>query len=149
VATQSRGVAERDVSEDAADYPEANQLGTLPACRFYYRYTDGLTMEAVLMTVADGDVRPVLEVDDVTDLRACGFNDRSAGSERRLVRLANTRTLVIDGVSASGSIGTGVEIDGEDSRRITISSCDLTQSEVPVDVGDDVSGGAVDNCHSS
>jgi polygalacturonase len=54
--------------ERVAQYPQAGMFGPLPASGVYARHVRGLRLQAVSVVVTNGDERPHLVTDDVTDL---------------------------------------------------------------------------------
>ncbi|HEY9248172.1 MAG TPA: glycosyl hydrolase family 28 protein [Rariglobus sp.] len=71
----ARVVAAVDVArvpESAADYPEYDQFGELPAWGFFLRHARGITMRDVHLRLEGHDVRPAILCDDVENLRIEG-----------------------------------------------------------------------------
>jgi len=62
------------VPESAADYPEYDQFGELPAWGFFLRHARGVTMRDVHLRLEGSDVRPAILCDDVEKFRFDGVD---------------------------------------------------------------------------
>jgi hypothetical protein len=65
-------LANRRPPEREASYPDATMFGQLPALGLYARHVRGLVIRDLDVSAARPDARPVLAVDDVTNLHAEG-----------------------------------------------------------------------------
>jgi hypothetical protein len=67
--TAPRAAPPRDPPpERVADYPQPGMFGPLPASGVYARHVKGLRLQGVDVVVTNGDERPHVVSDDVTDL---------------------------------------------------------------------------------
>ncbi len=55
----------KEIEEKAAEYPDGDMFGTLPAYGFYIRHATNITFDGIQITTKNADLRPALYLDDV------------------------------------------------------------------------------------
>ena len=58
-----------EIRENVTDYPESNALGDMPSYGFYIRHASGVTLDNVYVSPRSTNTRPMLETDDVENLK--------------------------------------------------------------------------------
>jgi hypothetical protein len=132
-----------DVREAAADYPEANMFGTLPAYGFYIRHVDGLTLSHVRLGWQKPDLRPALMVDDVSNLELDGFATSTVSGAQPVLWLHGVRNALIRGSRLGIHAEEYLRLTGADTRGIKLIGNDLANAERPIERSPEVAPTAV------
>jgi Glycosyl hydrolases family 28 len=131
--------ARTDIPEREGAYPENTMFGVLPAYGFYLRHAKGITLRDVRLELEKPDLRPALICDDVDDLELTGFRAGTSGGDP-LIRLRQTRTVLIQNSRAIGNVETFLRVEGENSEGIALLGNDLRGVRTIVDRGDGFTG---------
>lgn len=76
-----------EVPEQAAAYPEPSMFGLLPASGLYVRHAEGITVHNVKFEFMETDTRPVVVLEDVSDVEFAHFEAETAeGSPQFVLR---------------------------------------------------------------
>jgi len=109
--------AERTPPELPEHYPEYNMFGRLPACGFYCRHVEGLSLTNVRVTTAEADHRPTLFCDDVARLEVSRWRTR-ADSQVAAIRLRQVRDAWLEDGLGPAVARPFVELHGEANHNI-------------------------------
>ena len=123
--------AKREPPEHAADYPEYNMFGPLPAYGFFCRHARGLRLSRVQVDVVKPDARPSLVCEDVIDLDVFGWRALSV-NESPALTFRNVREALVHGCKAAAGTSVYLSLHGEQSRAIGLAANDLSQAAQPV-----------------
>jgi len=134
---------DRKVPEQAKSYPEARMFGRLPAYGLYCRHVNGLRLRQIEVKAAAEETRPAVVCDDVNDVEIAGLRGTAITGDRATVKLVQTRQALVQGCVAPPKTQTFLEVQGEQTARITLMSCDLRDAQKPVASSSDVPEGAV------
>ncbi|NLE37671.1 MAG: glycoside hydrolase family 28 protein [Pirellulaceae bacterium] len=98
-------LADRDVPQQEARYPEYTMFGPLPAYGFYCRHVRNIRFDNVVLDYEQAEHRPALVCDDVKGLRLNGFEAKKplSGDTIRLVNTSDVRGLSAPGVKNTGA----------------------------------------------
>jgi hypothetical protein len=130
----------REVAQRAGEYFE---LGVLPAYGMYARNVRGLTLHDVRFEVATPDLRPALVFDHVVDSSINGFSAQGNPAAESLLRLINTRDVLLTSARVLTPAAAFAQIEGESNERITIEGGDISRAAVPVKFARGARNGAV------
>jgi polygalacturonase len=125
--TAAGGVAARDVNvpEKAAEYPDPDMFGELPALAMYARHVDGLTLRNVKVRATEPDGRPAVVLDDVARLEISGFDSTSVPPHQPLLLFRNVAGALLYGNRLSSATGLFLGIQGGKSGDIALRGNDL------------------------
>jgi hypothetical protein len=131
------------IPEFELDYPEAIMLGNLPSYGMYCRHVNGLRMMNVEYVLEEPDMRPALMLEDVKNLDVDGFAATPPASGEPLIRLKQVRRAFLRGCSAAPDTKTFLQVEGDQSEKITLIGNDLSEASVAVSVATGVKPGTV------
>jgi len=117
--------ADREVPEREAAYPESGMFGVLPAYGFYCRHAKGLRFENVRLQTKTPDQRHALVCDDVSDLVIDGLDTPGSTEARPVIRLTDTRDVLIRGCRPSEPVNTFLQLTGARTERVVLTANDL------------------------
>ena len=118
-------------------------FANLPSHGLYCRHVNGLRLRSVEYVLEEPDMRPALMFDDVKNLDIDSFAAPAPPSGRAVMRLKQVRRAFIRGCSASPGTGTYLQVEGEETEKITVMGNDFTEAASPLHVGDEVKRGTV------
>jgi len=98
----TRALADAEIPEKDAEYPESTRFGPLPAYGFYCRHVSGLTFRDVVLDFELPELRPSLVCNDVRNLKLFNFNGQISADVPQ-IRLQNTHDVFISGCQPSQS----------------------------------------------
>jgi hypothetical protein len=133
----------REIPEMPAAYPEARMFGRLPAFGFYCRHVKGLRLRDLTLSGAAAETRPAITCDDVKDLDIRGLRTTKVASAQPVVKLVQAAAVRLTDCAAPDGAGIFLEAQGDRTRRIVLSGCDLSGAQKPVELGPAVPSGAV------
>ena len=113
-------LAGREVPERAYDYPQPVSWGSLPGYGLYARHVHGLTVSNVRLQTAAADARHALVLDDVEDGELNGVATSPGVETNALMRLSQSRNVLIRGSQPLFANGTFLKVDGVESTNITL-----------------------------
>jgi hypothetical protein len=128
-----------DLREAAADYPEANMFGTLPAYGLYVRHVDGLTLSHVRLGWQKPDLRPALIADDVSDLELDGFVTSTVSGAQPVLWLHQVRGALLRGSRIGAHAEEFLRLSGSDTREVKLIGNDLANAARPLERSPEVS----------
>lgn len=86
--------AKREMPEIEKEYPDPERHGITPAYGFYIRHAKNVDMHDIKVLSATDDLRPVLALDDVTDVNLHHINAKKMQNEPRIM-LKNVKNFSI------------------------------------------------------
>lgn len=139
----TREDAQREVPENAENYPEHQMFGVLPAYGFYCRHVDGLTLRDVDVRWEQDDHRPALVCDDVQNLRVTGLEGQAVRDANiPFVALNDVSHAMFRGCRTPPGAGPFVRLAGT-TDHISVMNCDLSAGGPPHVIGPGVSRTAI------
>jgi hypothetical protein len=137
------GWVNREIPEVPEKYPEARMFGRLPSFGFYCRHVKGLRLRDLTLSATESEKRPAITCDDVKDLDIRGLRTSKVASAQPVVKLIQTAGVRLTDCVAPDGATLFLEAQGERTKRIVLSSCDLTGAQKPAELGPAVPPGAV------
>ena len=131
------------IPESEGDYPEALMFGNLPSHGLYCRHVNGLRLRSVEYVLEESDMRPALMFDDVKNLDIDSFAAPAPPSGMPVMRLKQVRRAFIRGCSASPGTGTYLQVEGQDTEKISVMGNDLSEAGKPISLAEGVKSNAV------
>jgi hypothetical protein len=131
------------VPEVPSAYPQSRMFGWLPASGLYCRHVRGLSLRDVAFTAPAQEWRNTMIFDDVHQLRLDGFRTTPATGGVAPLVLTGTRDVWISGAAAPTSSNALARIEGNQTRNLLITGCDVREAAKLADVSDDVNADAV------
>ena len=136
-------LANREVPERAYDYPQAAWWGDMPAYGLYARHVRGLTVSNVRLQTAVPDARHALVLDDVHDAELNGVACMPAAGSNALIRLSQTRHVLIRGSRPHSAKGAFLKVDGTDSSDVSLVGNDFSRVKRVLELAAGVTAGTV------
>ncbi|NOX54332.1 MAG: glycoside hydrolase family 28 protein, partial [Planctomycetes bacterium] len=127
--------ADREIPEREAAYPESGMFGVLPAYGFYCRHVKGLRFENIRLRTEKPDQRHALVCDDVSDLVIDGLDTAGSSDARPVIRLTDTRDVMIRGCRPVNSVDTFLQLTGGRTARVVLTANDLRRVKRAVQLG--------------
>jgi len=122
--------------EAAAEVPkiagEYFEIGTPPAYGLYARNVRGLTVNNVRFEVSKPDVRPAVDLDNVSDAAINGMSAQGNPSAKSVVRVKDTRDVLISASRVLTNAAAFIELVGPRNVRITLDGGDISKADKPV-----------------
>jgi hypothetical protein len=115
------------VLELPEQYPEATMFGKLPAHGLYCRHVRGLTLSNVRLQTDEPDGRHALVLDDVQEANISGLTCSRAPTAASLIRLVQSRNVLIRGCQPEASDGVFLRLEGRDTAGIALVGNDLSR----------------------
>ncbi len=119
--------AARPIPEEPTAYPEYKMFGKLPAYGFYCRHVEGLKLLNVQLQWEKPDQRHAVFFDDVEDALIDDLETPSSPGAEPIVRLINTRDILIRGCRPKTGTDIFLKLDGARSEGIILSGNDFTR----------------------
>ena len=95
-------------------------FGVLPAYGFFIRHAKNITLENIRLSFAQEDQRPALLCDDVEQLEINGLKMQGTLHTPELIRLVNTRDVVISESWPTSPVPVFLSIHGDKSSDIVM-----------------------------
>jgi polygalacturonase len=130
------GWAEREIPEEAGQYPESWMMGHLPAFGFYVRHADRVRLRNVECIADKPDARPAIVCDDVDDVILGGLELSAPTGNAPLIDLRNTRRAFLAGMRSPAGSQVFAQISGAASSGITLLGNSLNQGQQAVSFSD-------------
>jgi len=118
----SAELVNREIPENAKNYPEYDMFGPLPAYGFYCRHVKGIKFHNVEFCFEKSDFRPGLVFDDVKDLEIFSFDAEVESSAKALIWLKNVNGAFIHGCTVPSNVETFVLFDPDESKNVKIAN---------------------------
>jgi hypothetical protein len=122
--------------EAAAEVPkiagEYFEIGTPPAYGLYARNVRGLTVNNVRFEVSKPDVRPAVDLDNVSDAAINGMSVQGNPSAKSVVRVKDTRDVLISASRVLTNAAAFIELVGPKNVGITVDGGDISKADKPV-----------------
>jgi len=112
----------REIPENAKNYPEYNMFGPLPAYGFYCRHLKNIKFHNVELEFEKADLRPALVFDDVKDLDIFSFDAEADSSAKALIWLKNVTGAFIHGCTVPSNIETVVLFEPDESKNVKVTN---------------------------
>lgn len=125
----------REIPEAPKAYPEAFMFGRLPSFGFYCRHVTGLRLRDLVVGAVAAEERPAIVCDDVKDLDISGLRTTKVSSTQPLVKLIETRRARLQNCVAPEGASRFLEVQGQQTRRIVLTGCDLSGAKKRVELG--------------
>jgi hypothetical protein len=120
------------VAEAAAEVPgiagEYFEIGTPPAYGLYARNVRGLTLSNVRFEVSKPDLRPAVDLDNVSDVAINGLSAQGNPGAKSVVRVKDTRDVLITASRVLASAAAFVEMVGTKNAGIAIDGGDIAKA---------------------
>jgi hypothetical protein len=112
--------ARRNVPDLEKDYPEMYMFGELPAYGLYMHHVSGVVLNNVQFRLANEDLRPAIVGDDVDDMELSGFKAEGSKRAESMIRLENSRNVLINNSRPLNRIGTFLRLEGAKSEVVRL-----------------------------
>jgi hypothetical protein len=109
----------------------------------YCRHVNGLKLHDVEYVLEKPDMRPALMCDDVKNLDIDSFAAMAPPSRMPVMRLKQVRRAFIRGCSASPDTGTYLQVEGEETEKISVMGNDLSEAGKAISLAEGVKSNAV------
>ena len=119
----------RQIPEKAKDYPNGSTFGILPSYGFFIRHAKSISLENIRLSFAKEDQRPAILCDDVEHLEIKGLKAPGTLHTPELIRLVNTRDVVISENTAASFVPVFLSVYGEKSNDIIMRNNLLKNAE--------------------
>jgi hypothetical protein len=116
-----------EIKELPDQYPEATMFGKLPAHGLYCRHVSGLTLSDVRLQTDEPDGRHALVLDDVQAANLNGLSCSYATSAVSILRLAESRNVLIRGCQPDAAQGVFLRLEGNKTAGIGLVGNDFTR----------------------
>ncbi len=110
----------QDVPEKEDAYPNGLIFGELPAYGFYIRHAKNITLENVQLRVRNDDERPAIYCDGVEQLQIKGLKAQASSNSAELVRLVDSRDVIISESRSTTPVPVFLSIYGRNSGGIIL-----------------------------
>lgn len=110
----------REIPEHETSYPSGRVFGRIPAYGFFIRHVNNLLLDNVWLRFLKDDHRPAVLCDDVEQLVLKGLKAQGTDLTPELIRLKNTRDVVISQSRPSIQVPVFLSVFGEKSDRIIL-----------------------------
>ena len=117
------------ITEMEKNYPAGTMFGVLPAYGFFIRHAKNITLENIRLSFAQEDQRPALLCDDVEQLEINGLKMQGTLHTPELIRLVNTRDVVISESRPTSPVPVFLSIYGDKSDDIVMLNNFLKNAE--------------------
>jgi hypothetical protein len=102
--------------------------GVLPAYGLYARNVRGLSIDNVRFGLASSDARPAVVLDHVTDAAATALSVQGDSRAESAIRMIDSRDVLFTSPRVTAPAPVFAQVEGKDSRAITIEGGDLTKA---------------------
>jgi hypothetical protein len=123
--------ARRSVAELEDEYPESTRWGSLPAYGFTVRHARNVVLNNVSCSYVARDLRPAIFAEDVDRLTLTGFRARGDGDADALVRLKNTRQVLVQSSQPTGAVRCFLRVQGKTTGGVVLLANDLSLAKKP------------------
>ncbi|MEO0731902.1 MAG: glycosyl hydrolase family 28 protein [Bacteroidota bacterium] len=113
-------VANREILEDEARYPEQLFFGVLPSYGMYLRHVKGLKVNNFTATLRDHDDRHAIMMDDVVDSDFKNLTLDISEEATAALALKNVQHTELMNIVIKGKTASVLKITGEDSNTIKV-----------------------------
>jgi hypothetical protein len=118
------------VPENEKGYPENRMFGHyLPAYGFFIRHVEGLRMQNIHLSLAQPDVRGVIRLDDVTDIKFSNILSDNPSSNVPIIEIIEGNDILISETSALKEHPVFLSVD-EKSKNIILLNNDLSKFKI-------------------
>jgi polygalacturonase len=135
--------ANRHIPDVTKAYPEARMFGRLPAYGLYCRHVKGLRLRQLEFKAAPAEARPAIFGDDVKDLEIAGLRGAAIVGDQPVIRLHQTKKVFLNGCVAPDGAATFLEVQGDQTERVTVLNNDFRGITEPVKIAPEVPAKAV------
>jgi hypothetical protein len=139
--TEEAGKAEwmkREIPELPKTYPNARTFGRLPAYGIYSRHVTGLRLRDIEFRSAAEEARPVVWCEDVKNLEIDGLRSQSISGSQPVVKLVQTKQVLLRGCSAPVGTKSFLEVQGAQTEGVVLMGSNLLAAEQAVQTGSEV-----------
>ena len=133
----------REIPEAPKAYPEAFMFGRLPSFGFYCRHVTGLRLRDLVVGAVPAEKRPAIVCADVKDLDIRGLRSTKVSSAQPVIKLIQTRRARLQDCAAPEGAGLFLEAQGDQTKGIVLTGCDLRGAKKAVELGPEVPRHAV------
>lgn len=110
----------RQIPEREKNYPSGSIFGILPAYGFFIRHAKNITLENIRLRFIQEDQRPALLCDNVEQLEIKGLKAQGTLQTPELIRLVDSRNVVISDSRPTSPVPVFLSIHGEESDDIVM-----------------------------
>jgi len=122
--------------EAAAEVPriagEYFEIGTPPAYGLYARNVRGLMINNVRFEVSKPDLRPAVDLDNVSDVTINGMTAQGNTNAKSVVRVKDARDVLITAARVLASAAAFIELVGAKNTGITVEGGDISKAAKPI-----------------
>lgn len=109
---------DREIPENEKNYPNGEIFGVLPAYGFYIRHVRNIIMDDIQLDYTEPDHRPAIYCDDVSQLEIRNLKAMGSPQSPEVIRLNNTREVMISDSQPISRVETFVGVYGGRSENI-------------------------------
>jgi hypothetical protein len=136
-------LASRNIPERAFDDPQAARWGDMSGYGLYARHVRGLSVSNVRLQTSAPDGRHALVLDDVEDAELDGLACMPASGTNALMRLSETRRVLIRGSQPRSANGPFLKVDGATTLDIALVGNDFSRVTRVIECDSNVPVGTV------
>jgi hypothetical protein len=125
--------ASAEVPKIAGEYFE---IGTPPAYGLYARNIRGLTLNNVRFEVSKPDLRPAVDLDNVSDATINGLSAQGNTSAKSVVRVKHSHDALLSSSRLLSSASAFIELVGPNNAAITVDGGDISKAAKPLLLSD-------------
>jgi Glycosyl hydrolases family 28 len=122
--------------EAAAEVPriagEYFEIGTPPAYGLYARNVRGLMINNVRFEVSKPDLRPAVDLDNVSDVTINGMTAQGNTNAKSVVRVKDARDVLITAARVLASAAAFIELVGAKNTGVTVEGGDISKAAKPI-----------------
>jgi Glycosyl hydrolases family 28 len=138
-----KGWTQQPVPEKPNSYPEVWMFGMLPATGIYARHVRGLRLDNADFSAVDGETRPTVVFDDVSNTQIVSLASTPVGGPMPVIQLIECGDVEILDSAAPTGTNVYLGVDGSNSSGIVLSGDNLHDAQRAVETSDGASPGAV------
>jgi hypothetical protein len=127
--------AAREISELPKAYPEAFMFGRLPSYGFYCRHVTGLRLRDLVVGGVAAEQRSAIICDDVKELDIRGLRSTKVASAQPVIKLVQTSRARLQDCVAPEGAELFLEAQGDRTKGIVLTGCDLSGAKQSVQLG--------------
>ncbi len=135
--------AQKEVPENREGYPGSGIFGKLPSYGFFIRHARNVTLDNIDLSFEKPDHRFALICDDVQELDIHGFRVQGTDRAEALVKLTNTRDVIMSRCRVPQPVKAFLLVAGGSSANIRVFASDVQKAETVFTIAKEVEGEVV------
>ena len=116
-------------------YPEAQMFGRLPSFGLYCRHVSGLRIKDVVLSGSSVETRPAICLDDGKGVDISSVRSPTATVRQPVIKISQSENVWLRDSSVPPGGQALASIDGEKTRDVLVSGCDIRRAQTAVVIG--------------